>query len=192
MTITPKEIIDFWQNEVGQAGWYMVEPALDQKIRDRYLDLWHEVRAGEYDDWCINAEGHLAMLIVIDQFPRNMFRGSGDSFATDSKARCISKRAIFANFDQKIEEPMRQFFYLPLMHSEVLADQDTAMRMFKLNMSGDDSRFLHPRAHREVIRKFGRFPYRNKAMGRPSTQAEKDYVAAGGYGLTVKELQAQA
>ena len=190
MAITPSEIISFWQDEVGPAGWYIVDPALDQNIRDRYLDFWHDVRAGEYDDWPGKPEGALAMLIVIDQFPRNMFRGSGDSFATDSKARCISKRAIFAGLDQEVAEPMRQFFYLPLMHSEVLADQDTCMRMFTLNMSGD-GRFLHPRAHREVIRKFGRFPYRNKAMGRPSTQAEMDYVAAGGYAVTVKEMQSQ-
>ncbi len=190
MVINPSDIITFWQDEVGPAGWYIIDPALDQKIRDRYIDFWHDVRAGEYDDWAGNPEGSLAMLIAIDQFPRNMFRGSGDSFATDSKARCIAKRAIFASYDQKIPEPMRQFFYLPLMHSEVLADQDTCMRMFKLNMSGED-RFLHPRAHREVIRKFGRFPYRNKAMGRLSTSAEKDYIAAGGYSVTVQELQTE-
>jgi len=190
MAINPSDIITFWQDEVGPAGWYIVDPALDQKIRDRFLDFWHDVRAGEYDDWAGNPEGSLAMLIAIDQFPRNMFRGSGDSFATDSKARCIAKRAIFAAYDQKIPEPMRQFFYLPLMHSEVLADQDTCMRMYKLNMTGE-GRFLHPRAHREVIRKFGRFPYRNKAMGRLSTLAEKDYIAAGGYSVTVQELQAK-
>jgi len=189
MAITPSEIISFWQDEVGPKGWYIVDAALDQKIRDRYLDFWLDVRAGEYDDWCGKAEEALAMLIAIDQFPRNMFRGSGDSFATDSKARCIAKRSIFSGHDQNIEEPMRQFFYLPLMHSEVLADQDTCMRMYKQNMTGEE-RFLHPRAHRAVIRKFGRFPYRNKAMGRLSTLAEKDYIAAGGYMSTVREVQA--
>jgi len=191
MAITPDEIISFWQDEVGQKGWYVVDPALDQNIRDRYLDFWLDVRADDYDNWPVNPRGALAMLIAIDQFPRNMFRGSGESFATDHKARCIAKRAIFLGQDLKIEEPMRQFFYLPLMHSEVLADQDTCMRMYTMNMSGSD-RFLHPRAHREVIRKFGRFPYRNKAMGRGSTPAEKDYIAAGGYAVTVRELQAQA
>ena len=191
MSITPDEIIEFWKNEVGPKGWYSIDPALDQKIRDKFLDFWHDMRAGEYDNWPGKTKGALATLIAIDQFPRNMFRGSGDSFATDAKARCIAKRAIFAGQDLKIEEPMRQFFYLPLMHSEVLADQDTCMRMYKLNMSGDE-RFLHPRAHREVIRKFGRFPYRNKALGRLSTPAEKEYVEAGGYGVTLKEIQAQA
>ncbi len=190
MAITPDEIISFWQEEVGPAGWYVVDKDLDQKIRDRYLDFWHEARAGEYDSWTVNAKGTLALLIAIDQFPRNMFRGSGDSFATDNKARCIAKRAIFAGQDLEIEEPMRQFFYLPLMHSEVLADQDTCMRMYKQNMSGE-GRFLHPAAHRAVIRKFGRFPYRNKALGRLSTQAEKDYVAAGGYAQTLKEMQGE-
>jgi len=191
MGITPESVIDFWQNEVGPKGWYVVEPALDQEIRDRYLDFWLDVKAGEYDNWPGKADGALAILIAIDQFPRNMFRGSGDSFATDEKARCIAKRAIFSGQDLEFDEPMRQFFYLPLMHSEVLADQDTCMRMFKQNMTGE-GRFLHPRAHREVIRKFGRFPYRNKAMGRNSTPAEKDYVAAGGYAVTLKELQAEA
>jgi len=136
MTITPDEIIDFWQNEVGQKGWYMVDPALDQKIRDRYLDFWHDVRARAYDNWTCKAKGALAMLIAIDQFPRNMFRGSGDSFATDSKARCIAKRAIFLGQDLKIDEPMRQFFYLPLMHAEALADQDSCLRLYKQHMSG--------------------------------------------------------
>jgi len=191
MGITPEEIISFWQDEVGPDGWYKNDPALDQEIRDRFLDFWHDARAGLYDSWSGNAKGTLALLIAIDQFPRNMFRGSGDSFATDHKARCIAKRAIFMEFDRKYDAPMRQFFYLPLMHSEVLADQDTCMRMFTLNMTGED-RLLHPRAHRAVIRKFGRFPYRNKAMGRASTPAELDYVAAGGYAVTLKELQAKA
>ena len=191
MGITPEEIISFWQDEVGPEGWYKVDPDLDQKIRDRYLDFWLDVRAGNYNSWAGNATGTLAILIAIDQFPRNMFRGSGEAFATDSKARCIAKRAIFSEFDQKFDEPMRQFFYLPLMHSEVLADQDTCVRMFSLNMTGKD-RYLHPRAHREVIRKFGRFPYRNKAMGRASTPAEIDYVKAGGYAVTLKDIQARA
>lgn len=191
MAITPNEIITFWRDEVGQAGWYSVDPALDQKIRDRYLEFWQDARDGDYKNWAGDANSALALLIAIDQFPRNMFRGASDSFATDHMARCVAKAAIFRGFDLKVEEPMRQFFYLPLMHSEVLADQDTCMRMFSLNMTGDE-RFLHPRAHRAVIRKFGRFPYRNKAMGRASTPGELEYVEAGGYAVTLQDVQASA
>lgn len=190
MGISHEEIIDFWLNEVTEPGWYKVDEAVDQKIRDRYLEMWQTARKGGYDHWCCRPEHSLALLILLDQFPRNMFRGLSDSFATDSMARKVAKRAIYMRNDLKIDKPMRQFFYLPLMHSEVLADQDTGVRMYKLRMDPDGA-LLHPRAHREVIREFGRFPYRNDALGRVSTTAERDYIDAGAYGHTVKTLQAQ-
>lgn len=190
MDISHEEILDFWQNEITEPGWYIQDDAVDQKIRDRYLEMWQSARAGGYDHWCCRPGHSLALLIVLDQFPRNMFRGSGDSFATDAKARKIAKRAIYMRNDLKIEKPMRQFFYLPLMHSEVLADQDTGVRMFKLRMDPDGT-LLHPRAHRQVIREFGRFPYRNDAMGRKTTPAEQAYLEAGAYMHTVRGIESQ-
>jgi len=190
MGISHEEIIDFWQNEITEPGWYVADDAIDAKIRGRYLEMWQRAREGGYDHWCCRPEHSLALLILLDQFPRNMFRGSGDSFATDAKARKIAKRAIFMRNDLKIEKPMRQFFYLPLMHSEVLADQDTSVRMYRLRMDPEGT-LLHPRAHREVIRDFGRFPYRNAALGRKSTPAEQEYLKAGAYMHTVRSLEAQ-
>ncbi|MBL4807669.1 MAG: DUF924 domain-containing protein [Rhodobacteraceae bacterium] len=191
MSISPTEIIDFWKDEVGEKGWYIVDKAVDDMIRDRYLDFWQDARDGKYDRWGGCPEHSLALLIVLDQFPRNMFRGSGESFATDAKARKIAKRAIYMKFDLGVDPLMRQFFYLPLMHSEVLADQDTSVRMYKLRLSeGGD--LLHPRSHREVIRKYGRFPYRNDALGRSSTANERAYLQAGGYGFTLKSLSGES
>lgn len=190
MGISHKEIIDFWQNEVTEPGWYIQDDAVDQKIRDRYLEMWRSARDGAYDKWCCGPEHSLALLILLDQFPRNMFRGSGDSFATDAQARKVAKRAIYMRNDLKIDKPMRQFFYTPLMHSEVLADQDTSVRMYKMRMDPNGT-LLHPRAHRQVIRDFGRFPYRNAALGRQSTQAEQEYLERGAYMHTVRDLDAQ-
>ncbi|MCF6305563.1 MAG: DUF924 domain-containing protein [Rhodobacteraceae bacterium] len=190
MGISHKEVLDFWQNEVTESGWYVADDAVDTKIRDRYLEMWQSARDGGYDHWGCRPEHSLALLIVLDQFPRNMFRGSSDSFATDAKARKIAKRAIYMRNDLKINKPMRQFFYLPLMHSEVLADQDTGVRMYKLRMDGGDT-LLHPRAHRQVIRQFGRFPYRNDALGRKTTPAEQEYLEAGAYMHTLQTLEAQ-
>ncbi len=190
MDISHEEILDFWQNEITEPGWYVQDDAIDQKIRNRYLETWQKAREGGYDHWGCRPSHSLALLILLDQFPRNMFRGSGESFATDAKARKIAKRAIYMRNDLKIDKPMRQFFYLPLMHSEVLADQDTGVRMFKLRMDPEGT-LLHPRAHRQVIREFGRFPYRNDALGRASTPAEREYLEAGAYMHTVKSLETQ-
>ncbi len=189
MGISHQEILDFWQNEVTEPGWYRSDKSVDEKIRERYLEMWQSARNGGYDKWCCRPEHSLALLIVLDQFPRNMFRGSGEAFATDAMARKIAKRAIYMRNDLKIAKPMRQFFYLPLMHSEVLADQDTGVRMYKLRM--DDGDLLHPRAHRQVIREFGRFPYRNAALGRKTSPAEQKYLESGAYMHTVQTLQAQ-
>ncbi len=184
MTITPDEIISFWQ-DAGPDKWYAVDPAFDAEIRERFFDFWVDAKNGEYDDWTGFPEPSLAYIIALDQFPRNMFRGQADAFATDAKAKCAAKRALYNKLDMHVEPPMRQFFYLPLMHSEVLADQDTSVRMAHLRLNGNT---LHARAHREVIRKFGRFPFRNKALGRGMTAREQAYLDAGGYGSTVQAI----
>lgn len=180
-------ILEFWQ-EIGPAGWYEVSPLVDNTIRDKYLQLWKDVRAGAHKDWQLEARSALALIILLDQFPRNMFRGDGDSFASDRMARCVAQHSIIKDFDQKVSGGLQQFFYLPFMHSESLTDQDMAVRSFLTRMPGTSS-LLHARAHRQVIREFGRFPYRNDAMGRSSTGAEVAYLEAGGYGFTVNNLE---
>jgi uncharacterized protein (DUF924 family) len=173
-------ILDYWLGEVGQDRWYVADAALDQTIRERFLPLWEEARAGRLQHWTTRARNALAFIILLDQFPRNMFRGEGRAFATDRLALAAAKGAIAQGFDDQVALPERQFFYLPLMHSEILADQDRCVRLFALAF-GPGEGLDHARAHREVIRRFGRFPYRNAALGRSSTEAERAFLAAGGY-----------
>lgn len=187
------EVRKFWLDELSQSDWYVENAQTDETIRDRFLPLWHEAASGGLAQWLIRAEDVLAFLILTDQFPRNMFRGAAEAFATDGRAREVAKRAIVRGLDQQIEEPQRQFFFMPLMHSESLTDQDHAVRLFLTRMpcTGADS-LLHARAHREVIRMFGRFPYRNAALGRSSTTAETRFLENGGYGAILNGMRRSA
>ena len=190
---TPEEVLDFWLDAHGPSDWYMGSEALDQDIRDHFLTAWEQVQKGKFGLWLTYPTGTLAYIILTDQFPRNMFRGDGRSFKTDRKALAAAKAAIDKKWDMQIDEPARQFFYMPLMHSENLCDQDRCVRLMMQRMpQGGASNLLHAKAHREVIRLYGRFPYRNDALNRKCTSAEKGYIDAGGYGHTVQELQAVA
>ncbi|MDO5658942.1 MAG: DUF924 family protein [Paracoccus sp. (in: a-proteobacteria)] len=180
---TAQDIIGFWRDEVGPKGWYDKDDATDEAIRTRFLDDW--TRAQELGEaWADTPEGALAAIILTDQFPRNMFRGDGRSYDTDALSRRLADAAIAAGHDMAVEPPMRQFFYLPFMHSEDLADQDRGIALFRDKMPGDNLR--HAELHREVIANFGRFPWRNDDLGRASTEAERAFVAAGGYGAMVQ------
>lgn len=188
--VTPEEVLSFWLDEIGPDGWYKASDALDQQIRDRFQGGWSGAMEGRHALWLTYPTGTLAYIVLLDQFPRNMFRGSGKAFASDRFALAAAKQAIGKRWDMRIDVPARQFFYLPLMHSENLCDQDRCVRLLKERMPQDgDSNLLHARAHREVIRKFGRFPYRNDALSRHFTPVERSYVDGGGYGATVEELK---
>lgn len=188
-----QQVRDFWIDEVGPKGWYAQDADLDADISRRFAALWDRASQGALEGWGRSAEDALAYLILTDQFPRNMFRGDARAFATDARALCTAKCAIGKELDQKIPEPQRQFFFLPLMHSESLTDQDQAVRMFLTRMpqSGAEN-LLHARAHREVIRLFGRFPYRNAALGRATTAAEQRFLDNGGYGQLVIGMRSRA
>ncbi len=189
--VTPDLVLSFWLDEVGEAGWYDVSPELDKKIRERFEEAWHEAREGRYGLWLTSPTGTLAYLILMDQFPRNMFRNDGRAFATDRHALAAAKSAIHRKWDLRIDEPARQFFYLPLMHSENLCDQERCVRLIYERMPDcGPGNLLHARAHREVIRLFGRFPYRNSAMGRECTGQERAYIVSGGYSTTLRALAA--
>ena len=188
--LNPSEVTDFWLNEVGPKGWYMADDAVDAAIRERFLATWEEARDGGLADWKLRPATMLAYLIVVDQFPRNMFRENGDAFSTDKMARCAAKKAIEKKWDLKIAEPQRQFFYLPLMHSECLTDQERSICLFKTRMpETGESNLLHSKAHREVIRRFGRFPYRNGALARRDTNLEVAFLEQGGYSVAVQAVQ---
>lgn len=187
------EVIEFWLSEVGPKGWYISTEALDQKIRNKYMDLWSQALNGGLHEWTSDPRGALAYLLVTDQFPRNMFREDPRAFATDPRARAVAKHAVDVGFDMKIEEPERQFFYLPLMHSECLTDQDRCVRLILTRMPKDGgSNLLHARAHRRVIRRYGRFPYRNNALARCSSEDEKTFLEQSGYGGIVEELKSES
>ena len=191
MTMMPRAeaILRYW-TDLGSAGWYAGGEALDEEIRGYFLTDWTEAAAGEHHDWMSCAEGMLAYLILTDQFPRNMFRGSAQAFATDAQARKVAHYAWQNQADLRIDEPIRQFFYLPLEHSENAFDQDRSVALVKARLAGTgEGLLLHARAHREVIRRFRRFPFRNEALGRTSTPAEMAFLAEGGYGAMVRALQ---
>ncbi len=188
--VDPDSVLKFWLDDVGEVGWYAQSDALDDSIRDKFGEAWEKARTGHFGLWLTYPTGALAYIILMDQFPRNMFRGKADSFATDRDGIAAAKVAIDRKWDMAIDEPARQFFYLPLMHSENLPDQDRCIRLICERMPETGSgTLLHARAHREVIREFGRFPYRNEALGRKSTLPEIAYLKAGAYAHTLRQLQ---
>jgi len=188
--VGPEEILSFWLDEVGPAKWYAQEDALDETIRQRFAAAWEGARSGRFSLWLTYPSGVLAYVILTDQFPRNMFRGDGRSFATDRAALAAVKAAIDKGWDLKIDEPARQFFYLPLMHSESQMDQDRCVRLLLTRMPETGAANVkHARAHREVIRRFGRFPYRNEALARASTEPERAFVRDGGYGALLQTME---
>ena len=194
MTIHPRAqaILTYW-HELGPEGWYAGGEALDAEIRTRFEDDWNEAAQGGLSTWMSCPQGILAYLLLTDQFPRNMFRGQGKAFDTDARARKAAHYAWQNQADLRIPEPVRQFFYLPLMHSESMFDQDrcVALMIARLPETGA-SNVLHACAHREIIRRFRRFPFRNTALGRVSTPAEEDFLNNGGYGAIVRELESRA
>ena len=179
---TPAEISRFWIDEVGPKGWYTQSDALDQAIRDRFMAAWIDAPRLAAE-WVGTAEGALAALILTDQFPRNMFRNDARAYSTDPLALRIASSAIEAGHDLSTPEPARQFFYLPFEHSEALADQDRAVALFAERMPGENQ--IHAQDHRDTIAKFGRFPWRNEALGRTPTLSEQAVMEAGGYGALV-------
>ena len=178
----PAGIIRFWIDETGPKGWYTQSDDLDRTIRERFMPAWIEAPRLAAE-WAGTAEGSLAALILTDQFPRNMFRNDARAFSTDPLALRIARAAIDAGHDLATPEPARQFFYLPFEHSEALADQDRAVALFAERMPGENQ--IHAQVHRDTIAKFGRFPWRNEALGRPPTLSEQAVMEAGGYGALV-------
>lgn len=186
----PVSVLDFWLGEVGEEGWYRGDATLDAMCRDRWLDLWQAALDGGLDHWVEGTVGTLAFLILTDQLPRNMFRGTAKAFATDPRARAAARTAVEAGWDIGAPEPERQFFYLPLEHSEDPADQDLCVSLMAERLPASPGNHLHARAHAEIIRRFGRFPFRNAALGRVSTPEEEAFLAEGGYGAVVRRLEA--
>ncbi|WP_299962659.1 DUF924 family protein [uncultured Roseobacter sp.] len=185
----PEDVLSFWLDEVSPGDWYKQSAALDSTIRARFSATWYSATEGRFSLWLTYPSGVLAYIILMDQFPRNMFRDTAEAFSTDRFALAAAKSAIDRGWDLKIDSPARQFFYLPLMHSENLCDQDRCVRLVCERMpdQGGDT-LLHAQAHRAVIREFGRFPFRNDALTRASTAAEVDFIERGGYAELLRTL----
>ncbi|WP_373356538.1 DUF924 family protein [Pseudoroseicyclus sp. CXY001] len=185
----PDDVLKFWLDEVTPEDWYKGSPELDAEITDRFQGLWSNVMDGIGSLWLTYPSGCLAYIILTDQFPRNMFRGTARAFASDRLAREAAISAIGHDYDLKIDAPARCFFYMPLEHSENMFDQDRAVRLFKDRLPDHPEFLLHACAHRQVIRRFGRFPFRNEALGRESSAEEAAWLKGGGYGSMVRSLQ---
>lgn len=188
--VGPDEVLSYWLDEVGPEGWYAGGADLDAEITRRFSGLWERVMGGKESQWLTSPSGCLAYIIVTDQFSRNMFRGAAKAFSSDHLAREAARAALAHGWDMKIDPPARQFFYMPFEHSEFISDQDHAVRLMTCRMPESKQSLLHACAHREIIRRFGRFPFRNEALGRQSSAAEQSFLAEGGYGQIVRTLQA--
>jgi uncharacterized protein (DUF924 family) len=172
------DVLAYWR-ALGPKRWFEKDAAVDAEIREKFHDLHSAASAGMLQHWEGDASGALALIIVLDQFPRNMFRGNAAAFATDPLARDAAGRAIARGFDRQFTNPERRFFYLPYMHSEALADQELCCRLCQA--ADDDEGFEFAALHADIIRRFGRFPHRNAVLGRVTTQEEQAFLASGGF-----------
>jgi uncharacterized protein (DUF924 family) len=176
--VTPADILAFWR-DAGPDRWYTPDEAFDADVRRRFLGLWQRAAAGELSAWETSDDGALALVIVLDQFPRNMFRGDARTYASDALAREVASRAIEGGADGRIDPSLREFLYLPFMHSEHLADQ---LRCIELSRAAGHTESLKwGEHHADIIRRFGRFPHRNDILGRTTTPDEQAFLDQGGF-----------
>jgi len=178
MVVNAADVVSFWK-EAGPERWFNKNAAFDKEIRERFFDTYEAAAAGRLSDWEQSAQGALALLILLDQFPRNMFRGDTRAFATDPLARAITAGAIIRGFDSQVPKELRSFFYLPFEHSEDLADQERCIALNKA--TGDAAGLKWAEIHADIIRRFGRFPHRNAALGRTTTPEEQAFLDSGGF-----------
>ncbi len=175
--VTPRDVVSFWQ-QAGKPMWYAKDAGFDRRFRERFLGAHEAATRGELDGWLASPDGALALLILLDQFPRNAFRGTAWMYASDAKAREIADRAIAAGHDRQVCFELRDFFYLPFSHSEDLADQERAVALIG---ELDEESVRYAACHRDIIRRFGRFPHRNAVLGRITTAEERIFLDQGGF-----------
>ncbi len=173
----PREVVQFWI-DAGPGSWFRKDAAFDDLFRERFAAAHEAAARGELSQWLTDAEGALALLILLDQYPRNSFRGTARMFATDDKALAVAKQAIALGYDATAAPSLRLFFYTPFIHSEKIEDQDRALELYAL-LGGDTARHAH--IHRDIIARFGRFPHRNPLLGRETTAEEKQFLDDGGF-----------
>lgn len=175
--LEPVELLAFWR-DAGPERWFAKDPDFDRRFAARFATVYSTARAYGLDRWEYSPAGALALTILLDQYPRNAFRDRPEMYATDAEARRVAERAIGRGFDRMVDRTLRVFCYLPFAHSEALADQD---RSVSFCMPLGDPHSGRARHHRDIIRRFGRFPHRNAILGRVSTPEEAAWLEAGGY-----------
>jgi len=171
---SPGDVIRFWFSDTARKHWFNATAAFDQEIRERFLETWYAAERGELSHWESSAEGALALAIVLDQFPLNMFRDRREAFSTEAAAREVSARAIDSGLDRELDEEQKGFLYIPFMHSEDLSDQDRCIALYR--REGMTKSLKWARHHHEIVRRFGRFPHRNAILGRTNTDEEAAYL----------------
>lgn len=176
-SLTPESVVGFWV-DAGPAAWFAKDPAFDARFRERFLDAHYAAARRELDDWADTPEGVLALLILLDQFPRNAFRGTGHMYATDPLARHFARQLNATRSDRQLPEDLRLFCYLPFCHSESLPDQEVGVA---LNAELGPESLRHALNHQDIIKRFGRFPHRNPMLARETTPAEARFLADGGF-----------
>ena len=170
--IEPADIIDYWFSEKSKQFWFASTPSIDKEITSRYETVWEKAASGGLSSWGETADGSVALIIILDQFPLNMFRGKAKGFKTESIAVEVALNAIDNGFDEEMDNEKLLFLFMPLMHSENLDHQNLQVYLFeKYNFNLDFSKH-----HRDLVKKFGRFPHRNEILGRMSTMEELDYL----------------
>jgi uncharacterized protein (DUF924 family) len=175
---SPQDVLAFWR-EAGPDKWFKKDTGFDEAIRTKFLTTYEAAAAEKLAAWEWTAADALALVIVLDQFPRNIFRGSARSFAADPLARAVTGRALAQGFDREVPAGERQFFYLPFEHSELLADQERCCALFRA--AGDADALKWAELHADIIRRFGRFPHRNAVLGRQTTAEEQAFLDGGGF-----------
>jgi uncharacterized protein (DUF924 family) len=173
----PADILKFWR-EAGRDRWYKRDDVFDAEVRRRYLSLWRKAAAGELSSWETSDDGALALTIVLDQFPRNMFRDDAQTYATDRQARDVAARAIDRGVE-RIDPVLLEFLYMPFMHSEHLPDQLRCVELFRGTANTENLGYAEQ--HADIVRRFGRFPHRNRILGRETTPEEQAFLDAGGF-----------
>ena len=174
----PHDLLQFWR-DAGPGRWFRRDDGFDAQLRERFLAMHEAAAGGQLQEWRATPEGALALVLLLDQFPRNAFRGTARMYATDAQAREAAAAAIAAGHDQRVDPQLRPFFSLPFMHSEDLRDLD---RCVALNQESGAENLRFALHHRDIVARFGRFPHRNAVLGRPSTQEEERFLAEGGFG----------
>lgn len=172
--VNPKEVLDFWFKELRPGDWFAKDEKLDEEVRLRFFDIHQKIAAGECEAWKNTPEGTLAYVIVLDQFSRNMFREQKESFAYDGAALKAAMAAVERGFDQELEPEKRLFLYMPYMHSESHAVHEKALEFF--TDLGLEENLKYERLHKEIIDRFGRYPHRNKILGRKTTEEEQKFL----------------